>query len=574
MQEDLLEQLKKDFRNFTWWLWKQLGLPEPTLVQYDICRYLATGPRRRMIEAFRGVGKSWLTAAYVIWRLLRNANERILVVSASKGRATAFAVFVKRLINEMPLLRHLRPDTSKGHRDSNEAFDVGPSAPHQSPSVRVEGITGQITGSRASIIVGDDIEVPKNSLTHTMREKLSEAVKEFDAVIMTEEDLKAMGMENSEVIYLGTPQTEESLYNKLPSRGYDMRIWPARFCDPAKYSGRMAPMLLKLLAENPQLRNDCNGRGAPTDPKRFTDVDLIERESSYGRSGFALQFLLDTSVSDGNRYPLKLSDLVVMNVAPDVAPVKIAWGSGPDQIVRDNLPVVGLTGDRLHRPMFTAKDFLPYSGVCMAIDPAGRGGDELAYCVIAMLNGFLYLLDCKGLKNGYSDENLKTLALVAKKFGVKHIVIEENFGDGMFTKLLTPFLVREYPCTTEEVKHSIQKEKRIIDTLEPVMNQHRLVVDEALIRADAENYNGYSGDKYRDYQLFHQLTRITKDRGALAKDDRVDVLAIAVAYWVEQMDKDVQSIEKDHKAAALDKELERFMKHVLGHAPVSDNWIQ
>jgi hypothetical protein len=148
---------------------------------------------------------------------------------------------------------------------------------------------------------------------------------------------------------------------------------------------------------------------------------------------------------------------------------------------------------------------------------------------------------------------------------VKHIIVEENFGDGMFTKLLTPFLTRIYPCTTEEVKHSIQKEKRIIDVLEPTMNQHRLIVSDELIQSDAKV-------EEPKFQLFYQMTRVTKDRGALAKDDRLDVLAMAVQYWVEQMDRDVKTIEDDHKAAQLEKELERFKAHVFGHTESVLSW--
>lgn len=566
-EKELLDHIKSDFRHFVRWLWQQLGLPEPTIAQLDIANYLARGPRRRMVEAFRGIGKSWITAAYVIWRLLLDPRERILVVSASKDRADAFSVFVKRLIEELPLLHHLKP--GKDQRDSNVAFDVGPAPPHQSPSVRSLGITGQLTGGRASIIIADDIEVPKNSLTHVQRQKLSELVKEFDAVLMTAEDLKAAGMEQSEIIYLGTPQTEMSLYNALPERGYHIRIWPARFPKPKlveKYGERLAPYLRKLLQLNPALAEDCDGRGAPTDPARFTDRELLEREASYGRSGFSMQFMLDTSVSDGDRYPLKLSDLVVTSIAVDIAPVKLAWGSAPEQLI-SGLPVVGLAGDKLHRPMFISKDFAPYSGIVMAIDPSGRGGDELGYAVIAMLNGYLFVLACSGLRGGYSDENLEKLAKIAKQFSVKHIIVEENFGDGMFSKLLTPFLQRTYPCTMEEVKHSKQKELRIIDTLEPVMNQHRLIVSDQLVQDDFRT-------EEPKYQLFFQLTRITKSRGALANDDRLDVLAMAVAYWIEQMDKDVDSNEKEHREKAQDAELEKFMGQVFGATPSSTSWFR
>lgn len=550
--------LKSDFRNFLFAIWKHLALPDPTPIQYDLALYLQHGPRRRIVEAFRGVGKSWITAAYVLWRLLNNPEERILVVSASKDRADAFSVFVKRLIEDVPFLQHLRP--REGQRDSNLAFDVGPSAPHQAPSVRSVGITGQLTGGRATIIIADDVEVPKNSLTQTMRDRLAELVKEFDAVLSP----------GGEIIYLGTPQCEMSLYNVLPQRGYDMRVWPARYPDP-KYAERLGTRLAPMLAE--KLTAEALVAGKPTDPLRFDDIELMEREASYGRSGFALQFMLNTSIADADRYPLKMADLMVMSLDAKSAPVSLTWGAGRDQVVND-LACVGLQGDRLHSPMFYSKDAVPYQGIVMSIDPSGRGGDELSYAVVAMLNGWLYLLDCKGLVGGYKDENLQTLADVAKKYGVKQIIIEENFGDGMFSKLLSPFIVRTYPCTMEEVKHSTQKEKRIIDTLEPIMNQHRLVVDSGLIRRDMENYNAYAEDLAHRYQLFYQLTRITKDRGCLAKDDRVDVLAMAVAYWVQTMDKDTQQAEAERKAELLDQELAKFAEHVIGKPPTVKNWVQ
>ena len=564
MSKDYEALLKADFRNFLFVVWQHLGLPPPTDIQYDIAAYLQNGNRRRVVEAFRGVGKSWITAAYVLWRLYKNPEERILVVSASKDRADSFSVFVKRLIEGMELLHHLRPN--EGQRDSNLAFDVGPSSPHQAPSVRSVGITGQLTGGRATIIIADDVEVPKNSLTQTQRDRLAEAVKEFDAVLTP----------GGEVIYLGTPQCEMSLYNALPQRGYDVRIWPARYPDP-KYTerlgSRLAPLIADRLGEDPTLATQAGGRGKPTDPGRFTDMDLLEREASYGRSGFAMQFMLNTTMADQDRYPLKLADLIVMGLDTKAAPVSLTWSSGGQQVIND-IPCVGLSGDRLHAPLFYSKEAVPYQGIVMAIDPSGRGGDELGYAVVAMLNGWLYLLDCQGLTGGYKDENLQRLADTAKKYAVKQIIVEENFGDGMFTKLLSPFLVRTYPCSTEEVKHSVQKEKRIIDTLEPVMNQHRLVVDSALLRRDAENYNGYAEDLAHRYQLFYQMTRVTKERGCLAKDDRIDVLAMAVKYWVDQMDKDVAKAESERKAELLDMELRRFSEHVLGsHKPTEPSWI-
>ena len=260
-----VDQHLSDFRNFVFLVWKHLTLPHPTPVQYDICPYLQDGPRRLCIQAFRGVGKSWITSAFVCWSLLRNPQEKILVVSASKSRADDFSNFTKRLINEMPILSHLTAGPNQ--RDSNIAFDVGPARASHAPSVKSIGITGQLTGSRSSIIVADDVETPSNSQTQMMRDKLSETIKELDAVLTP----------NGRVIFLGTPQSEMSLYQILPERGYEIRCWPARYPEESKiesYQGRLSPIISDYIG-----KHDAND---PVDPDRFNNEDLLEREASYG----------------------------------------------------------------------------------------------------------------------------------------------------------------------------------------------------------------------------------------------------------------------------------------------------
>lgn len=531
-----------DYRKFTYVVWKHLNLPEPTPVQYDIANYLQHGPRRSVIEAFRGVGKSWLTSAFVCWLLVNNPQLKILVVSASKERADAFSTFVKRLINEIPMLQHLRP--SDGQRDSVIAFDVGPATPDHSPSVKSVGITGQITGSRADVLIADDVEVPNNSSTQMMRDKLSEAVKEFDAI------LKPGGR----IIYLGTPQTEMSLYNQLPERGYEVRIWPALYPElnqVIKYQGKLAPMITQGLEQDPTKVNQ------PTDPKRFSEDDLLERRASYGKAGFALQFQLDTSLSDADRYPLKVSDLVIQNLNPTMGHLKVAWAAAPELCIND-LPNVALTGDRFYRPMWKSDDMNEYTGAVMSIDPSGRGKDETGYACVKALAGNLFLTEAGGITGGYELSTLEALAYAAKRNQVKYIIIEANFGDGMFTQLLKPVLNRIYPCTVEEVKHSTQKEARIIDTLEPVMSTHRLIVDQKVVQKDFDTAPDVK------YSLFYQMTRLTRDRGALVHDDRLDALAIAVAYWTETMARDNNKAASDIKSLAMDKELKNFHRNVFG----------
>lgn len=527
-----------DFRNFLYLVWRHLNLPDPTPLQYDIAYYLQYGPRRKVIEAFRGVGKSWITSAYVVWRLRMDPQLKFLVVSASKDRSDAFSTFTLRLIKDMPILQCLIPKSDQ--RESMIAFDVAPAQADHAPSVKSVGIFGQLAGSRANEIIADDVEVPNNAFTVGMREKLSEAVKEFDAV------LKPGGY----ITYLGTPQTEQSLYNVLPERGYSIRIWPARIPDTKQagvYGEYLAPYIQELGLEV----------GAPTDPQRFNNEDLLEREASYGRSGFALQFMLDTRLSDADRYPLKLRDLVVMHLNPENAPEKIVWAAGIDTELKD-LPSVGLGGDRYYGPMQIHGEWREYTGSIMAVDPSGRGQDELSYAVVKMLNGYLYVTRCGGLRGGYEDDNLATLAKIAKAEKVNRILVESNFGDGMFLQLLKPHLRRIYPIATEEVRHSTQKERRIIDTLEPTMNQHRLIVCRSVVEDDFNSNKDLPPEQRLKYQLFYQLSRITKDRGCLAHDDRLDALAIAVAYWIERISQTADEVLFSQQEEALERELEEI----------------
>jgi len=533
-----------DFRNFLYLCWEHLGLPDPTPVQYDIADYIQNGPKRRCVMAFRGVGKSWITSAFVVHQLLMDPTKNILVVSASKQRADDFSTFTLRLIDEMPILQHLKP--SDNQRNSKIAFDVGPAPAAHAPSVTSKGISSQITGARADVIIVDDVESLNNSATQMMRDKLAEQIKEFDAVLKP----------NGQIIYLGTPQTEASLYNLLPERGYQIRIWPSRIPTEKQrlgYGTRLSPMISDLELEE----------GEPVDPKRFNTFDLLEREASYGKSGFALQFMLDTTLSDVDRYPLKLSDLVVMRLDKENAPEKIIWAGSPEYAYKD-LPCVGMSGDRYYMPMGVSGDFLKYQGSVLAIDPSGRGKDETAYAVVKMLNSTLFVTAAGGLPGGYDNDTLQSLAVLAKEHQVNEVIIESNFGDGMFTALFQPVISKIHRVTINEVRHSIQKERRILDVLEPVMNQHKLIVDEAVIHKDYNSTQHLPADKSLKYQLFYQMTRLTRDKGSLAHDDRLDVLAIAVNYWTEQMSRDVDDAMKTHAVEKLNTDLQNFMDNALG----------
>lgn len=543
--QEIKEAGLDDFRVFLIQVWDYLGLPAPTPVQLDIAYWLQHGPSRAILQAFRGVGKSWITVAFVLWHLLLDPQKKILVVSASQQLADDFSKFCKQLIHGMPLLQHLAP--REGQRDSAIAFDVGPATPSKDPSVKSAGISGQITGTRADIIIADDIEIPKNSLTHTMREKLAEAVKEFDAILKPKEEAR--------VIYLGTPQIEQSLYNRLEPRGYRIQIWPAEI--PARlgvYRGRLAPFVQRLIERGIAV-------GTPIDPVRFSRQTLTERRLSYGSAGYALQFMLDTSPADAERNPLKCHDLIVMDVDMERAPVFVMWGSGSDERIND-LACGGLDGDFFTGPFKRSGEVAEYTGTVMAIDPSGQGKDETAYAIVKYLHGVLYCVESGGFLDGFGEKTLQALAGAAARWHVNDVIDETNYGGGMFRQLLKPHLAKlGWGAYDEEWKgwSSAMKEHRICDVLQPVMENHKLVLSRRVIENDLKVIQDRPA-----YSLIYQMSRMAREKDALAHEDRLDALAMAVAYYTDRMNRDQKQALAQHREELQDAELRKFMDNAFG----------
>ena len=516
---DTLTALQGDFKLFLQALWDQLDLPSPTRAQYAIADYLQSGPKRLQIQAFRGVGKSWITGAFVLWTLFNNAEKKIMIISASKERADNMSIFLQKLIIETPWLKHLRPKSDDA-RWSRISFDVLCS-PHQAPSVKSVGITGQMTGSRADLMILDDIEVPGNSMTELMREKLLQLCTEAESILTPKDD--------SRIMYLGTPQTTFTVYRKLAERNYRPFVWPARFPkNITPYEGLIAPQLQEDIDNGAQ-------PGESTDPDRFDDEDLLQRQLSMGRSNFMLQFMLDTSLSDAEKFPLKMADLVVTSVNPTKAPDNVIWCSDPRNVIKD-APTVGLPGDYFYSPMQLQGEWTPYQETICSVDPSGRGSDETAAAYISQKNGFLYLHEMRAYRDGYSDNTLLDILKGCKKYNVSTLVVETNFGDGIVSELFKKHLQQtKQNIFVDEVRATVRKEDRIIDALEPVLNQHRLVVDRGVIDWDYSSNKDSSPESRLLYMLFYQMSRMCRMKYAVKHDDRLDCLAQGVKYFTDSL---------------------------------------
>ena len=516
---DTLTALQDDFKVFLTALWQQLDLPPPTRAQFSIADYLQHGPKRLQIQAFRGVGKSWITGAFVLWTLFKDSEKKIMIISASKERADNMSIFLQKLIIETPWLNHLKPK-AEDSRWSRISFDVNCS-PHQAPSVKSVGITGQLTGSRADLMILDDIEVPGNSMTELMREKLLQLCTEAESILTPKDD--------SRIMYLGTPQTTFTVYRKLAERSYRPFVWPARYPRKlANYEGLIAPQLQEDIDEGAKAWET-------TDPDRFDDDDLLEREASMGRSNFMLQFMLDTSLSDAEKFPLKMADLVVTSVNPTKAPESVVWCSDPSNVIKD-LPTVGLPGDYFYSPMQLVGEWDNYSETICSVDPSGRGTDETTAAYISQRNGFLYLHEMRAYRDGYSDTTLLDILKGCKKYNASTLLIESNFGDGIVAELFKKHLQQtKQSIFIEETRANVRKEDRIIDSLEPILNQHRLIINRSVVEWDYTSNKDEASEKRLLYMLFYQMSRMCREKFAVRHDDRLDCLAQGVKYFTDAL---------------------------------------
>lgn len=555
-----LELLQKVYASFDTFLeagMDHLGF-KTSPVQYDIGSFLEHGPQYIMVQAQRGQAKTTITALYAVWSLIHNPTFRILILSAGGKQANEISTLIVRIITTMEELECLKPDPTNGDRTSVEAFDVHYTLKgvDKSPSVACVGITGNLQGKRADLLIPDDIESSKNARTATMREILLDLTRDFTSICAT-----------GRIVYLGTPQSQESIYNTLPARGFTVRIWPGRYPTAEQlenYGDMLAPFVRNRLAQNPALQAGggmLGDQGQPVDPEYLTEEVLQKKELDQGPSYFQLQHMLNTRLMDALRYPLKVEDLVLMRLnGPDgYFPMSVTRGFGGAALTQVSVHTVAYMLSRAHT---VSEETAQLQGIVMYIDPAGGGknGDETAYAVTGFLNGNIYLLAAGGVPGGYSIDQMTKLAEIAAKWKVNKVIIEMNMGYGAFREVWLPILRQHHECAVEDDYVTGQKELRIIETLEPVIARGALIVSEAVVEEDIATSSQHEVQKRTLCSLFHQLSKMTRERGALVHDDRADALEGAVRYWVKMVAVDQsEAVKKANERAELEK-----LKNPLG----------
>ena len=569
-----MDPINQDLKNCLWKVHKTLGYTAPSEIQYEFCDLIqysegiepGTGARL-ILMGFRGVSKSHVTTVSGVWFLRRDRTENVLVTSATGRFASLIATFAWQMVDQFDWLADMKPMTTQ--RRSAIEFDVG-GAPlaQQHASFASVPITGQITGRRFSRGIGDDLETPNTSDTELARSDLLTRASELGGALVKP---------GGHIYLLGTAQTEDTFYLKMEERGYTIRIYPILFphlpsgdkeldktrVTTARYGSRLAPFILRQLEGNPLLA------GTSTNPERFSEVDIRQRRREWGLTEFERQFLmlLDAGLGRGN--PLKFKDIPVMEINPPsptkqhfLLPSVIEFRPLPAFKI-EGIQVDSMTGDSTLYGPSRAEVEAPVEEVAMHIDTSGEGDNETTWTIGAELLGRVFVPFQGSSLEGHTAEVLESIAKDAKRWRVTTILIESNFGQSMFGELLRPKLEEiDHPCEIIEVRAGlVSKEQRIVQTLEPLVTDQRLILGAELLRGDfTVEYEHVEEAKRRFYRLSYQLTRVNKTKGCLKWDDRIDGLAGVCAHFIGVLLRKLTEAAEMGRVRKMDAEIDHMIE--------------
>lgn len=411
-------------------LWNQrqgLGTPD---IHFRIANWLEhawhSGDKNLLLMAFRSSGKSTLVGLFAAWLLYRRSELRILVLAADMALAKKMVRNVKRIIERHPLTGHMRPD--KPDQWASDRFSVKRMMERRDPSMMAAGVGSNITGSRADVVICDDVEVPNTCDSADKRAQLRERLSELSYV---GEDQSAT------YLYVGTPHSYYTIYADKPRTEI----------------GEDAPFLKGYTRlEIPLL----DAAGDSIWPERFGAAQIAHMKRQSGPNKFASQMML--------------------------RPVNIAEGRlDPNLLRRYDF---NLEYDKALGTLFIGKTKMISASAWW--DPAfgAAGGDRSAVAVLFAdeegnyyLHHLAYISTRSDHETDEATQQCRAIAQIAKAHYLPSLSVETN-GIGKFLPaILRNELARAHtPCRVQEASSSRAKDIRILEAFDAVMAARRLFV--------------------------------------------------------------------------------------------------
>ncbi len=389
---------------------------------------LEQGDQRLLLQAFRSSGKSTITGLYAAWRLLCDPSLRIIVLAADMDLARKMVRNVKKIVERHPLTAHLKPP--QADQWGADRFTILRDIEMRDPSMMAKSVQTNLTGSRADMIICDDVEVPNTCDSAAKRADLRERLGEIDYVLVP----------NGTQLYLGTPHHYHSIYADVARPELD---------EDAPFLDGFKRLSIPLLDE----------RGICAWPERYDTDDIARIKRMTGPNKFASQMqLVPVNITEGR-----------------LDTTALCFYDG-ELVYQKELELLSLNG----RKLVSASAYW---------DPSfGRGGDASVVAVIFTDEaGRYYLqhlhyvrLDAKSIEDE-ATQQCRIVAQIAKQFYLPFITVENN-GIGRF---LPNILRREMstahaPTKVRELSNRRNKELRILEAFDAVLSARLLHIHDSV----------------------------------------------------------------------------------------------
>ncbi|MEO1089170.1 MAG: phage terminase large subunit [Pseudomonadota bacterium] len=444
------------FRQFVW-LWnKAQGLSTPAL-HLEIATWLEqawrTGDERLLLMVFRDAGKSTLVGLFCGWLLANDSNLRVLVVAAEQGLATKMVRNVRGVLERHPVARAVVSPASGAW--ASDALTLQRERELRDPSMLARGIGANLTGTRADVVICDDVEVPNTVDTPTKRADLRRRMAELSFILVPG------GLQ----LCIGTPHSHETIYADEAQVKADERPFLA------DYNRLVLPIV------------DEAGRSRW--PQRFPPKKIRALESEVGPSRFKSQMMLQ---------PVDLRD-----VRLDAGRL-VSFAADVEVVSLNRTRELRLDGRRLKT-------------VQCWWDPAygsPKGGDGSVVAVAYTdEHGAFWLIDLAYLRHDPSvatqvDEATqlcRQVVALARRHACPSMTLETN-GIGRFLPNLLRKAVRDVGARIAVREHSTSrnKDQRIVEAFDPVLAARSLHVHERVLETPflEEMRNFVPGAQNRD----------------------------------------------------------------------------
>ena len=428
-----------DFKLFVV-VWNQtLGQTTPD-IHLKMAEWLEFNWKRKnlhlLLMAFRSAGKSTIVGLFAAWLLYRKADLRILVLAADHSLAKKMVRNVKRIIERHPLCESLIPNSPD--QWASDRFTVRRMMELRDPSMMAKGITSNITGSRADIIICDDVEVPNTCDTAEKRKELRARLGEINYVLVP----------GGTQLYVGTPHNYHTIYAE----------------NPRKELGEEYPFLNGFKRLKMPILNEA---GESAWPEKFGPENIASIRRGAGPNTFASQMMLEPrNIAEGR---LNVKALKIYDEALDYTREIQTLFLGGKKLVSSSAfwdPAFGsATGDHS----------------VLAVLYADEAGEYY-------LHHLEYIRIDNNDERDEAGQQCRIVAQVAKDHHLPSLTLEAN-GIGKFLpKILRNTLAEmRVPCGVQEVSQSRSKDIRILEAFDAVLAARRLSVHKNVLQTPFMN---------------------------------------------------------------------------------------